>query len=58
MLIKNSFANRYNFTPEDVDNMPVKMVRGFLLAEGFRNEKERANKIKEQHKSKNTNRKW
>jgi len=60
VLIKNWFANRYHFTPETVDKMSVKDISVFMEIEKIRDEHQKKEKTKQEHKMKSErrNKKW
>jgi len=33
LLVKNYFANKYGYTPEQVDKLDEKTIKGFLIIE-------------------------
>lgn len=49
--MKNYFANRYHFTPEQVDKMTVQEVSGFMALEHAREEKQERKRLEEEAKS-------
>jgi len=50
-LIKNFFANKYGFTPEQTESLDTKMVEGFLILEGERMKREESERRKQEHLS-------
>ena len=50
-MIKNFFANKYGFTPEQTESLDVRLVDGFLILEGERVKREESERRKQDHLS-------
>jgi len=48
-LIKNFFANKYGYTPAQVEALDTRLIDGFLILENERNRREEAEKRKQEH---------
>jgi len=48
-LIKNFFANKYGYTPAQVEALDTRIIDGFLILENERNRREEAEKRKQEH---------
>jgi elongation factor P--beta-lysine ligase len=52
------FANKYHISPKEVDEMPIRLINGFLDLENHREQKRKLEDLKNKHKSSNAKRKW
>jgi len=52
LLIKNFFANKYGYTPEQVDKLENTTIQGFLILENERAQQEEAQRRKQEHLAK------
>jgi len=57
-LIKNFFATKYGFTPEQTEALDTQLVESFLILEGERMKQEESEKRKQEHLSKQRSRKF
>jgi len=57
-LIKNFFATKYGYTPEQVEKLDLKTIEAFLTLENERNRQSEREQQKREHLSKQKNRGW
>jgi hypothetical protein len=50
-MIKNLFANKYHYTPKQVDEMDAKTIMGFMTLEKARDDQAEAQKKQNEAKS-------